>query len=399
MSTVTYLEDGPSVLSLYEGFFAGGARILHTAVVRALDATTPQRHSVLSLSDRVQREFTAQRISSDNSYRRLTSAGVPVRALRRTPSGPITTSQLKRVAQSVAKADVVLSLKEQPLTVLGRVGTSGTPLITCLHRSDPEHQGAGVQELIDLDRAGLLTAAVCCAESTQRAYHEATGIPLERLPVLPNGVDLYKFRTDAELRAGKRAELGVDGDAPVVMIAARFDEMKNIPLFVRAARRFVQEHPDAHLVMCGAGMTADNPAFAQLITDELGAWPALETNLHALGIQSQMAPLYNAADLITLTSAFGEAAPLCLLEGMACGAVPVTTPVGDAPAMVGDLRLVSSFDPAEMAESWKAAFAQREEHFERIFRNRQRLSEQRLFDAYARLIKDSADAALIPVAV
>lgn len=141
MSNVAYLEDGPSVLSLYEGFFAGGARILHTAVVRALDATTPQRHSVLSLSDRVQREFTAQRISSDNSYRRLTSAGVPVRALRRTPTGPITASQLKRVAQSVAKADVVLSLKEQPLTVLGRVGTSGTPLITCLHRSDPEHQG------------------------------------------------------------------------------------------------------------------------------------------------------------------------------------------------------------------------------------------------------------------
>ena len=26
MSTVTYLEDGPSVLSMYEGFFAGGAR-------------------------------------------------------------------------------------------------------------------------------------------------------------------------------------------------------------------------------------------------------------------------------------------------------------------------------------------------------------------------------------
>lgn len=399
MSNVTYLEEGPAVLSLYEGFFAGGARILHTAVVRALDTTTSQRHSVLSLSDRVQREFTAQRISSDNSYRRLTSAGIPVRALRRMPNGPITTSQLRRVAQSVAKADVVLSLKEQPLTVLGKVGTSGTPLITALHRSDPEHQGAGVQELIDLDRSGLLTAAVCCAESTQRAYHEATGIPLERLPVFPNGVDLDKFRTDAELRAGTRAELGVDGEEPVVMIAARFDEMKNIPLFVRAARRFVQDHPGAHLVMCGAGMTAQNPAFAALVAEELGAWPALETNLHALGIQSQMAPLYNAADLITLTSAFGEAAPLCLLEGMACGAVPVTTPVGDAPAMVGDPRLVATFDPVEMAESWNAAFAQREEHFERIFHHRHQLSEQRLFDAYAGLITESTASAAIPVAV
>ncbi|MBO0842675.1 MAG: glycosyltransferase, partial [Nocardioides sp.] len=317
MSHVAYLEDGPSVLSLYEGFFAGGARILHTAVVRALDATTPQHHSVLSLSDRVQREFTAQRISGDNSYRRLTRAGVPVRALRRTPTGPISAGQLARVQRTVARADVVLSLKEQPLTVLGRVGTSGTPLIVCLHRSDPEHQGAGVQELVDLDRAGLLTAAVCCAESTQRAYHEATGIPLERLPVVPNGVDLYKFRTSGSLRAEKRAELGVTGDEPVVMIAARFDAMKNIPLFVRAAARFVAEHPSTHLVMCGAGMTPDNPALAELIAEEMGWWANLGTNLHALGIQSQMAPLYNAADLITLTSAFGEAAPLCLLEGMA----------------------------------------------------------------------------------
>lgn len=189
------------------------------------------------------------------------------------------------------------------------------------------------------------------------------------------------------------------GDEPVVMIAARFDEMKNVPLFVRAARRFVQEHPDAHLVMCGAGMTRDNPAFAELVTGELGSWSALETNLHALGIQSQMAALYNAADLITLTSAFGEAAPLCLLEGMACGAVPVTTPVGDAPAMVGDARLVSSFDPAETAESWKAAFAQREEHFERIFRERRRLSEQRLFDAYAQLVQVCAGSASVPLAV
>ena len=39
--------------------------------------------------------------------------------------------------------------------------------------------------------------------------------------------------------------------------AARFAEMKNIPLYVRAARRFGQEHPDTHLVMCGAGMTAE----------------------------------------------------------------------------------------------------------------------------------------------
>lgn len=390
MSNVAYLEDGPRVLSLYEGFFAGGARILHTAVVRALDATSSQQHAVLSLSDRVRREFTAQAITEDTSYRRLVTAGVPVEALRRMPTDRLGPRHLRQLEQAVARADVLLSLKEQPLTALARVGTGGTPLLVCLHRSDPEHQGPGVEALVALHDAGLLTAAVCCAHSTQEAYHRATGIPLDQLPVIQNGVDVYRFRPDPRARKDVRRRLGAPEGAPVVLIAARFDEMKNIPLFVRTARRFVVEHPDAHLVMCGAGMTRGNAALEELLSSELGHWPGLERQVHALGIQSQMAPLYNAADLVTLTSAYGEAAPLCLLEGMASGAVPVTTDVGDAARLVGDPRLVADSDPDALATAWCEAYAHRGEHSERIVRQRQRLSEQRCFDAYAGLIRDAA---------
>ncbi len=88
------LDDGPRVLSLYEGFFAGGARILHTAAVRSLDATTDQRHRVLSLTNRVDREFTAQAIGNDTSYQRLSAAGVPVRALDRGPNQPLSAMDL-----------------------------------------------------------------------------------------------------------------------------------------------------------------------------------------------------------------------------------------------------------------------------------------------------------------
>lgn len=393
MPNVTPLPAGPSVLSLYEGFFAGGARILHTSVVRALDATTPQRHEVLSLSDRVQREFTAQRMTSDVSYRRLIASGVPVRALRRTPGDPVGPRQRRRLQRLVAGADVLLSLKEQPLTLLAEVGTGGTPLLVCLHRSDPEHQGPGVEALVELDRTGQLSAAICCARSTQAAYHAATGIPLDRLPVVPNGVDLHRFRPDETARDEVRRRLGAPPDAPVVLIAARFDAMKDIPLFVQAAGRFVAEHPDAHLVMCGAGMTPDNPALDSLVASALGRWPARDTNLHALGIQHRMPAIYAAADLVVLTSAFGEAAPLCLLEGMAAGAVPVTTDVGDAAGMVGDPRLVTTAEPEAMARAWATAYTDRAEHRERILRHQQRLSEQHCFDAYARIIDDVADVA------
>ena len=96
--------------------------------------------------------------------------------------------------------------------------------------------------------------------------------------------------------------------------------------------------------------------------------------------------------LVALTSAYGEAAPLCLLEGMAAGAVPVTTDVGDAALMVGDRRLVTGHEPDLVAAAWSAAYDARDEHRGRIARHRQRLSEQRCFDRYAALID-----ALVPV--
>lgn len=397
METVTFLEGGPRVLSVYEGFFAGGARMLHNAVVRSLDATTSQRHAVLSLTDRAHRESTVQHARDDGGYLRLSAAGVPIATLDRTSADPLRPAHLAAIERAVAGADVVLSLKEQPLAALARVALE-RPVVTCLHRSDPEHQGAGLDTLVELVDRGVVTTAICCARSTQAAYHAATGIPLDRLPVVPNGVDLHRFRPDAGHRAAVRRELGVVGDAPVVLLAARFDPMKDVGLFVRAAARFVARYPDAHLVLCGAGMSAATAPLRELLAAALGGWDRARSQVHLLGIRADMPRLYNAADVVALTSAYGEAAPLSLLEGMACGAVPVTTDVGDAALLVGDSRLVVERDGAAVAAGWEAAFELREEHAERILRQRQRLSEQRTFDAYAAVVAGQVAPAVLELA-
>ena len=44
------------VLSLYEGFFAGGARILHSDVIAGLAAGGAQQHRVLSLTSAARRD-------------------------------------------------------------------------------------------------------------------------------------------------------------------------------------------------------------------------------------------------------------------------------------------------------------------------------------------------------
>lgn len=253
------------VLSVYEGFFSGGARIVHSDIVLGL-TEGGQHHQVLSLYGEVHREATRQRMEDDTCYRALTAAGVGVTSLGRTfrstgVSVGFTGPELAGTARATAGADVVLSLKEQPLALLNQAGLPRRPVVVCLHRSDPENQGAALDELKAAIADGTVVACVCCAESTRAAYR-AAGIPSHLLHVIPNGVDLFRFRPDAARRLAVRTGLGIDPAAPVVVFAARYDGMKNVPLLLAAARAWLGRVPDGQVLMCGAGMTAENPGLA-----------------------------------------------------------------------------------------------------------------------------------------
>ena len=181
-------RDGARVLSVYEGFFSGGARILHSDVVVGLHEGG-QRHGVLSIHGEMHREATRQRMEDDACYRSLTAAGVPVVSLGRTldeaavPAAPAAPAafdapELAATARLMAGADIVLSLKEQPLALLNQPGLPHRPVVVCLHRSDPENQGPALDDLLAAVAGGRIAAAVCCATSTRAAY-QAVGIPAQ----------------------------------------------------------------------------------------------------------------------------------------------------------------------------------------------------------------------------
>lgn len=62
---------GLRVLSVYEGFFSGGARQLHSTVVAGLHAGGRQRHAALSIHAEIRRENTLQRMVDDQRFRML----------------------------------------------------------------------------------------------------------------------------------------------------------------------------------------------------------------------------------------------------------------------------------------------------------------------------------------
>jgi glycosyltransferase involved in cell wall biosynthesis len=336
----------------------------------------------------------------DACYRRLAGQGLTVHTLGRGADerSPFTAGEIERFSELAAQTDVILTLKEQPLGLVNRADLQGRPVIACLHRSDPENQGSAFEDLRGAAFAGHLAAAVCCAESTRDAY-AAAGVPQELLHVIPNGVDLRRFKPSRRNRASVRAALGIPADAPVVVFAARYDRMKNVPLFLAAAREFLALRPDAHVMLCGAGMTCANPGLlADLAALGLAAvdQSAEQTcavrgeppgRVHLLGVRNDPEAIYAAADVVALTSAFGEAAPLCLIEGMLCGAVPVATDVGDCASIVAGHGLIAEPEPAALAHAWIEALGQHAHFFQAMTRNRYKFSRTRMIMAYGSLIR------------
>jgi len=373
------------VLSIYEGFFSGGARILHSDVLAGLHGRLGQQHSLLSIHHEMRREATFQPMQDDACYRRLVAGGVAVSTLGRGAGdrSAYGAHELARVAELARQVDVVLTLKEQPLGLLNRAELHGRPVIACLHRSDPQNQGDALADLREAAACGRLAAVVCCADSAREAY-AAAGIPAGLLHVIPNGVDLRRFRPRRRARAAVRAEFGIPADAPVIVFAARYDEMKNVPLFLAATRELRTLCPQAHVLLCGAGMTPGNPALlADLAVRDLAAGD----RVHLLGVRADPEAVFAASDVVALTSAFGEAAPLCLIEGMLCGAVPVATDVGDCAAIVEGHGLIAEPEPEAVAHAWLEALGRRPQFLQAVRYSRDRFGRARMIAAYGALIR------------
>lgn len=202
-----------------------------------------------------------------------------------------------------------------------------------------------------LARLSRQPEAVVVNSLAGQAWHQRLGYRPRRWEYIPNGFDTARFRPDAEARAAVRAELGIASQAPLIGMLARIDPSKDHCGFLAAAARLSERRPDAHFLLAGTGIAADNPALAD-------AAAALGARLHLLGERRDAARLIAALDIATLSSAFGEGFPNFIGEAMACAVPCVVTDVGDSRRIVGDCGLVVPPSDADaLAEAWARLIA------------------------------------------
>jgi glycosyltransferase involved in cell wall biosynthesis len=204
-----------------------------------------------------------------------------------------------------------------------------------------------------LARTSRLPAAIVVNSMAGRRFHEKLGYRPRRWVYLPNGFDTAEWRPDADARARTRAALGIAPEAIVIGMAARWHPMKDHGNFLAAAARLAARRPEAAFALAGPGIEAANSALAAAV-----ARHGLAGRVRLLGERSDMAALYPAFDIATLSSIAGEGFPNMLGEAMACGVPCVATDSGDAAELVAGCGLaVPPGDAAALAAGWERLVA------------------------------------------
>jgi len=211
-------------------------------------------------------------------------------------------------------------------------------------------------------KAALLADRIIAVSSVAAADAVRRGMPAKRITLVPNGIDIDRFRPDANARREVRRELSVQDDQKVIGIVARFVAVKDHVLFVRAAARLQQMRSDVVFLAVGGG--TEPPASLLRLAESTGA------SFRWITSHPRIDSIYNAFDIATLCSrseGFGNT----LGEAMACGVPCVSTDVGAARDLIGETGIViADHDPETLAAAWTQLLASDLDRLGKLARSR-----------------------------
>jgi glycosyltransferase involved in cell wall biosynthesis len=155
-----------------------------------------------------------------------------------------------------------------------------------------------------------------------RHYSRNFGINLKKIKVVPNSINLERFRQESYSRAALRQELAIGKESKVVLFVHWLSERKGAHYLAKIIGEVTAQVPNAVFVIVGDG------PYREKLVRELDA-AGLEKHTKLIGsVPNAEVPRYYAlADLFIMPST-DEGFPRVLLEAMAMGVPFVAIDVG-----------------------------------------------------------------------
>ena len=155
---------------------------------------------------------------------------------------------------------------------------------------------------------------------------ELTSKHPESITRIPGGLDTSWFSPDSRLETREPAK------GPRLFTARRLVSRTGVEELIRAMPLILKQEPDARLTVAGDGPLRER---LQYTIEELG----LRETVQLLGriSDADLRDWYRRADIAVTPTRNLEGFGLSTVEAMACGAVPLVTPVAANPEIVGKL--------------------------------------------------------------
>lgn len=294
------------VLHVVPGLTPGGLELAMARVIRGLNG--PQmRHSVVCLK-------------GEADIRDQIPTSADIHCMHAKPNELLLSWRLRRLLRRVRPTVIhARNWSAWPDIALARLLLwHKIPLIISFHGFD----SAGAMPLRRRIATRLIAATAArvftVTEASRRLMVEHIGLPDDRVEVIPNGVDVERFKPGQPRAAQPRIVVGTVGSLSPV---------KNHALLVRACALANQAGTEVELRIAGEG--TERAALTELIHSL-----NLEGRAHLPGHQRDVPAFLNSLDIFVLPSD-SEAHPNALLEAMACGLPCIGTRVGGLPEVLG----------------------------------------------------------------
>lgn len=180
---------------------------------------------------------------------------------------------------------------------------------------------SAAQKFVENIAFGRASAIVANAEAV-REHLIARGIASDKIAVIHNGIDISRFDVPVD-RAVVFDRYGLPVDSRIVTLVANLrHSVKNVPMFIRTAKRVTETLPDVHFVVAGEGELRSE-------LEGIAVRVGVAANMHFIGRCDDVPALLGSSFACMLTSD-AEGFSNSILEYMAARRPVVATNVGGA---------------------------------------------------------------------
>ena len=331
----------------YPPYVYGGAGVHVEYLTRELAALDDGRHSVHVLC------FGDQREQTENLW--VEGVQPPVALDSDDPRhAKLFATMLQDLVMSGKLHDVdIVHCHTWYTHLAGCVGKylQGVPLVLTTHSLEPhrpwkaEQLGTAYHVSTWIERTAYQNAdgVVAVSASMKKDVHELYGVPLDRIRVIHNGIDLQEYRPTENVATLR--EFGIDPDVPYVLFVGRITRQKGILHLVNAVRYL---HANAQVILCAGA--PDTPEIAAEMAEAVERARTESTHkivwIRDMLSREKAVHLYTHAAIFVCPSVY-EPFGIINLEAMACETPVVASAVGGIPEVVvhGETGLLVPTNP------------------------------------------------------